>query len=172
MSNWWNKEEIAMTRKRGIADCTSLVSRFRAESGQALVELAVSISLLFLILLAAVEFGRATYAAIEVSNAAKAAVQYGAMNGGPVGDTAGILNAIQGDSFNLGNTVTISAGYPTVSNACSDGSTYSATTGCTNSHLLRTLTVKTETTFQPLIGWQGFPTSFKLYGYAQQLVLQ
>jgi Flp pilus assembly protein TadG len=161
-----------MIRKRWIADRTKLASVVKAERGQALVELAVSVSLLFFILLGAVEFGRVTYAAIEVSNAAKAAVQYGAMNGGPVTDTTGMLNAIQGDSHNLGTTVTFSSGYPKVSNACSDGSTYSSTTGCTNSHLMRTLSVKTETTFSPLIGWRGLPTSFKLYGYAEELVLE
>ena len=52
------------------------------EDGQALIETSISASLLILLMLGAVEFGRAAYVAIEVSNAARAAAQYGAMNGG------------------------------------------------------------------------------------------
>ena len=141
------------------------------ESGQALVELALSMSLLFLILLGAVEFARATYAGIEVTNAARAAVQYGAMNGGATWDTSGMLAAAQNDSANLGTTVTI-VGTPATSFACSDGSTYNATTFCGSATVFETLTVQTQTTFFPLIHAVGLPTSFTLHGYAQEMVLQ
>ncbi len=141
------------------------------ESGQALVELALSMSLLFLLLLGAVEFARATYAGIEVSNAARAAVQYGAMNGGATWDTPGMLAAAQNDSANLGATVTI-VGVPATSFACSDGSTYNATTFCGSATVFETLSVETQTTFYPLIHVLGLPTSFTLSGYAQEMVLQ
>lgn len=41
------------------------------EAGQALVELALAVPLLFMLLIGAVEFARVVYAAIEVSNAAR-----------------------------------------------------------------------------------------------------
>ncbi len=151
--------------------CASIRIRTKDDSGQALVELALSASLLFLILLGAVEFARATYAAIEVSNAARAAAQYGAANGGNTGDTTGMQNAAQADSFNLGTTVTLN-GTPTVVNSCSDGGTYSATTGCgNNAHVMTLLTVRTQATFSPLIHFAGLPTTFNLYGFAQQQVM-
>ncbi len=53
------------------------------------------------ILIGAGEFARAAYAYIEVSNAARAAVQYGAQNHATsddtVGDTAGMLTAARND---------------------------------------------------------------------------
>ncbi len=53
--------------------------RFKIESsgqsGQALIELAVSMPLFLLLLLGAAEFGRIAYMAIELTDAAKAAAQ-------------------------------------------------------------------------------------------------
>ena len=140
------------------------------EAGQALVELALSMSLLFLMLLGAVEFARVTYAAIEVSNAARAAAQYGAMNGGNTADLNGMIAAAQNDSSNLGTTVTVTA--DPVTNTCSDGSTYSSTTYCGSAYVYTTLTVHTSTSFAPLISVPGFRGNFTLYGKAQELVLQ
>jgi len=57
------------------------------ESGQALVETALTAPILLLMLVGGVEFGRVAYAAIEVANSAKAAVQYGAQNPGTSTDT-------------------------------------------------------------------------------------
>lgn len=144
----------------------------RSEEGQALIELALVSPLLFGILLGAVEFAMVTYAGIEVSNAARAGVQYAAMNGGSTGDTTGITNAIQSDSSNLGLGVSLVSGYPTETYACSDGSTYSSTTYCGNATVFETVSVKTSITVNPLISWIGLPASFKLYGFAQQMVLQ
>ncbi|HLY42545.1 MAG TPA: TadE/TadG family type IV pilus assembly protein [Terracidiphilus sp.] len=142
------------------------------EEGQALVELSLSCSLLFLILLGAIEFARATFVAIEVENSARAGAQYAAMNGGNESDTAGVTTAIQNDSFNLGGSVALDSGFPTQTNACSDGSTYSATSYCNGATIFSTVSVKTKMTFSPLIGWPGLPTSFTFYGFAQEMVLQ
>ena len=60
---------------------TQLFRLFRAhrdnESGQALVELALTMPLLVLVLLGAAELARVAYTSIEVTDAAKAAVQTG-----------------------------------------------------------------------------------------------
>ena len=63
------------------------------ESGQALVELAVSLPLFLVMLLGAAEIARLAYMAIKVSDAAKAAAQYGSMDGPSAIDTAGISRA-------------------------------------------------------------------------------
>ena len=148
------------------------IRRNRGEDGQALIELALVSPLLFIILLGAVEFAIVTYDGIEVSNAARAGVQYAAMNGGNTSDTTGITNAIQNDAYNLGTGVTLVSGYPTVSYTCSDGSTYSSTTYCGSATVFATVTVKTQITVNPGLGWIGLPTSFHLYGFAQEMILQ
>jgi len=69
-----------------------------SESGQALVEAAIAIPLLLLFVLGAAELGQVIYGAINVSNAAKSASQYGAQMSGTMVDTAGILSAAQNET--------------------------------------------------------------------------
>lgn len=159
--------------------CASFRGKLTNDSGQALVELAISGPLLGLLLMGGAEFGRATYAATEVSNAARAAAQYGATNGGALSDTSGMLSAAQADSFNLpsGSQVAWVSGYPTTSCFCANAPSTSISctsmtkTTCTGSHVEGTLTVKLSVSYAPLIHWPGLNTSFTLYGYAQQQVL-
>jgi Flp pilus assembly protein TadG len=154
------------------------------ESGQALIETAIASSLLVILLLGAVELGRMAYAAIEVSNAAKAAAQYGSMNGGAFLNTdatgldaTGMLNAAQADAGNLGTAVQWN-GNPTYSCTCSGTGTALCTapaipSGCTTSHLVITVKANVKATFNPLIYipyWTK--TGIVLYGSAQQQVLQ
>ena len=60
------------------------------ECGSALVETALTLPLLFVMMLGAVQLARVACAAIEISNAAKAAVAYGAQNFGTDTDAAGM----------------------------------------------------------------------------------
>lgn len=122
--------------------------RLRGDAGQALVETAVSVPLLLLILVGATEFARATYAAIEVSNSARAAAQYAAMNGGAAADATGVQNAAQVDSPNLVSAVTanvvgdtcVCSGAETTTVSCDPTSGPSCTTG----HVMETVTVTTQ----------------------------
>lgn len=54
--------------------------RLRGDGGSAFVELGLLVPVFVLMLIAGAEFGRMAYAAIEVSNAARAGVAYGAQN--------------------------------------------------------------------------------------------
>lgn len=158
----------------------------RWEEGQTLVEAAVSLTVLVVLVVGAVEFGMIAYASIEVSNAARAAAQYGAMNGGAFlssnstgMDSVGMLNAAQGDAGNLGTAVSFSTGYPTYSCFCSSSTDTTASctppatpSGCTSSQLIVTVQVKTQTTFTPPIRVPGLSSSITLYGPSQQEVLQ
>ncbi len=157
----------------------------RDDGGQALIECILSGSILVLLLLGAVEFGRMAYASIEVSNAAHAAAQYGAMNGGAFLNTdstgldaTGMLNAARGDAGNLGTAVTMSSGYPTYTCYCSSSTDTASCTppatpsGCNSSHLIVTVKVQTQATFDPLIHVPGLATSILLKGTSQQQVLQ
>lgn len=144
------------------------------EDGQALVELAVSMTLLLLIALGAVEFARLEYTAVEVSNAARAAAQYAAMNGGATGDSTAITHAAQNDSYDLGTSVTSTL--VSDSCVCSSDETTAVTcsaNSCTNSQLMETVTVTTQATYSPLFSLGGLlPSSgVTLKGYSQQMVL-
>lgn len=143
-----------------------LDSALESESGQALIEAAISLPLLMVLLIGAAEFARFAYAAIEVANAAKAAVQYGAQNGITAGDTVGIQTAASNEAANLtGVTATSSQSY-----ICSDGSAYSSATQCPASFVETTLTVNTSATYNPLIHLPGFGGSMTLKGRALQKV--
>ncbi len=143
--------------------------RIGCQSGQALVELALSMPLLVLLLLGAAELARVAYAAIEVSNAAKAGVQYGGQNATTASDTGGIQNAATNDAPD----VTLDPTTVSISCICSDGSASACLrTDCPTSHILETLSVKTQATFDPLIYLPGLPRSFTIHGQATQKVLQ
>ena len=68
-----------------------------SENGQALVETALALPLLMLFLLGGVQLAQVCYGAINVSNAAKSASQYGAQNSGTMVDVSGILSAAQNE---------------------------------------------------------------------------
>jgi len=140
------------------------------DEGGALVEACLTLPLLFMLVLGAVEFSRVAYTSLEVVSAAKAGVAYGAQTGGTAGDTSGITLAATTDAPNVpGLAVTsISSSY-----ACSDGTAVSGlNTDCTNTHIVQTLTVQTQATLGPLIHWPGLPSTYTITGQASQTCLQ
>jgi Flp pilus assembly protein TadG len=146
----------------------------RGQSGQALVEAALVVPLLVLLMVGGVELGRVIYAANEVSNAAKTAVQYGARSTGFASDTTGMLIAAQAETsdFTTAAQVTFVTGTPSVTFVCSDGSASTGlSTDCSASHLEEILTVMTQATVNPLIHLPLLPHTYTLYGHATQKVL-
>ena len=138
-----------------------------SDQGQALVETSLSVMFFLLLILGVTEFARLAYAAIEVSNAAKAAVQYAASSSATSGDATGVQTAASNEARNL----TVTATLQPLSIACSDGSTYSKTTGCaTGSFAISTVTVTTTASYNPMIHMPGFGGSFTLTGQASQVV--
>lgn len=147
----------------------SMYRRFKDDSGGPIVELALTLPLLFLILLGAAEFARVEYASIEVSNAALAGVQYGASGVISSADTTGISNAAANDA----SGVTLGTTTATLSYICSNGNASNGgASSCPGSNIETILTVNTTATFDPLIHLPGLPTTYTLYGQAVQKVLQ
>lgn len=146
---------------------------FLSQTGQALVESSFSTSILLLILLGGAELARAAYCTIEVTNAAKAAVQYGAQNASTAGDTTAIQAAAENDASDLSSLSTNVA----QSGICSDGSACTGSGGacrstdCSSSHIETILTVQTSATYKPLLQIRGLPTSFTVHGQAVQKIL-
>lgn len=138
----------------------------RGESGQALVELAISLGILTLILVGAGQFGQIAFTSIRVANAAKAGVQYGAQSGFTAEDTTGIQLAAKAAAPNLsGLTVSSSA-----TCICSDGSkaTCSDNSACSNSHVIQTVTVNTQYPLKTIVHIPGMSSSITLNGTAVQ----
>ena len=145
----------------------------RNEDGQALVELALTLPILFILILGVAEFGRLAYGAIEVNNAARAGVAYGAQTLVTAIDTAGIVAAAKNDSPDI---VTISVPTTTQSCTCSDGTVVSCTTAAASclspAHILVFLQVNTTYTMDPSFHVPGLPTTYVLKGQAIMQVAQ
>jgi Flp pilus assembly protein TadG len=157
--------------------CRTLVRMLRGRpSGQALVEVALTSSVLVLMCLGAVELARVAYAAIEVSNAAKAGIAYGTQSVGAATDSPGIQMAAGLDAGDMAASLTTTA---TTSGVCSSGALCTgAGSSCLNTdcatpgdHIETILTVDTWGTFDPLIHIPGIPRTFMLHGHAVQKCL-
>src|SRR5438045_9386601 len=82
-----------------IAPFARRIGRHRhARRGQSVAEMALVTPLLLLMLLGTIEIGRFAYYGIEVSNAARAGVQFGAQSLADSRDVTGITQAAQNDA--------------------------------------------------------------------------
>jgi len=143
-------------------------NRRTGERGQALIETAITLSMLVIMLLGAVEVGRIAWATIQVTEAARAAVQYGDQDRAAASDTGGIQNAGHAAAPDITNLTIL----PTTSCTCGNGSASTcANTDCSGSFIEVVLTVNTSATFDPLIHLPGLPTTYTLQGHAVQKVL-
>lgn len=166
-AKWFFLENKATRRHR--RTLSGIGSPYRSARGQALMEAALSLPLLLLLLVGAVEFARVAYAAIEVSNAASAGAEYGAQNSAAAGDLTGISTASQDDASNISLGTTRAS----ISCICSDGTASTcAPTDCSASHIEQILTVKTQANFTPVIHVVGLPVAFTLTGQAVRKVRQ
>jgi len=141
--------------KSGIA----LLRRDRAAS---LAEMALIIPILCLVLFGLIDFGRAYYLGIEVTNAAYAGAAYGAVNST---DIQGMESAATADAANVPN-MTATATYGC---ECSDGtnqvSLCSTTPSCPN-NVINYVTVTTSASYKPIFPWPGLPSTLPLAGTA------
>jgi Flp pilus assembly protein TadG len=152
---------------------------FRFAHGQALIETALVVPFLMMIFVGGAELARIAYAAIEVANAASAAVLYGAQNGGTAGlstGTPGMVQAAKLDAVDLTN-VSLTVNEKAV---CVDLSTGASTTiaypwpnpPCASSDATYTeLIVVAQGTMNTLFHFPGIPSEITLYGQAQQRVV-
>jgi Flp pilus assembly protein TadG len=154
---------------------------WKAQSGQALVETALTLPMLIALLLGAVEMTRVVYMGIEVSNAAEAAAIYASQNRGAEtgtwmqtlarNDASDLYN-----STNISLTATPSCVCETSTGAAQVECTSDAAAACvanstTNMGLQTIITVETSATFDPLVYIPGLPHTFTIQGKAVQKVL-
>jgi Flp pilus assembly protein TadG len=132
--------------------------------GQAAVEWALITPVIALLLVIAGDAMRMYDTSIEVNNAAKAGVQYGAQTPGTAADLAGMQQAAQNDASNVtGMTATAS-----VYCQCPDSSTtFSCDTTNTCSDKRVYVEVDSAATFHSLLQFPGLTSSLQLSGKAK-----
>jgi hypothetical protein len=138
-------------------------------NGQSLVEFALVVPLLLLLLLGAIEVGRAAYYAIAVTSASYSAVEFGAQTYATAGDDNGIKQAALSEAPMLSpDNVTKSIYYE-----CPDGSATTPVTAdsdCVDGRYYSYLKVNTQMDLMPLIGFPGIPAPFSLKGNASERI--
>jgi Flp pilus assembly protein TadG len=137
------------------------------DTGQGLVELALTLPLFMLILLGSAEFARFAWATIETSNAARAGVQYGAQDHVTASKSALIQAAALNDGINLSGLTATPSHYCVCSSTGTASCSAPLTTSCpAPATLLEYVQVNTTSTVTPLYHWPGLPTTFTAQGSA------
>lgn len=129
------------------------------EQGSSLVEMAVITPVLVLVLVAAVDFGQAYYAALSVESAAHAGALYGAQY--PT-DTVGITAAAALDAPSNLMTTAVKIGCE-----CFDGTGASdscVTVPSCSMNIVNYVDVTTTLTYSSLLTYPGIPSSLVLKG--------
>jgi Flp pilus assembly protein TadG len=144
----------------------------RDDMGQAFVELALVLPIFILLLIGAALFGRLAFAAIEISNAARAGVAYGSQNHTTASDNAGIQLAATQDAPDVtGLTATA-----TQVCSCTSGTAITCanagTTCISPGRIIESVQVNTSATVNSLFNYPGMATTFTLHGQAIMRVEQ
>jgi Flp pilus assembly protein TadG len=144
----------------------------RDDRGQAFVELALVLPIFILLLVGAAEVGRIAFAAIEVSNAARAGVSYGAQNHATASDSSGIQTAAIQDGPDLTDLQAVA----TQACTCSSGSAITCANAGTNclapNRIIEYVQVQTSAVVGTVFKFPGIPSSITLRGYAMMRVEQ
>jgi hypothetical protein len=142
-----------------------------ATAGQSLVEFTLIVPLILLLLIGAIEIGRAAYYAIAVTNASRAAVQFGAQNYATADNTTGIKQAAVddfGSPILSPDNVTKSFFYTWEDGTPADCDNIDC--NATGNRFIPYLKVTTQLQLTPLIGFPGLPASFVLSGEADMRI--
>jgi Flp pilus assembly protein TadG len=130
------------------------------------VELALMFPIFILLLIGAAEFGRLAYAAIEISNAARAGASYGSLTHITASDFPNIVAIAKKDAANLTGVTATAVN----SCACSSGGTIVCSTALTTcpspARIIEYVKVNTSATVDPLFHYPGLPRTFALTGQA------
>jgi Flp pilus assembly protein TadG len=139
---------------------------WKEEKGTSFIETAILIPALLLLCCGSIDFTRIVYAGIEVTSAARAGVQYGALTPGNSGNTTGMTQAALADASDLGSSVTATA-----ANFClCSGSTASCTSTCSGAAPDGYVSVTANYTFTSLLRYPGLPQSVTLSRTAKMRV--
>ena len=141
---------------------------FRCDSGQSLVETAMAVSLCGILMLGAAEFGRLAYAGIEISDSARAGVEYGSQSRATAQDLPNMKVAALASAPDVPNLTLTASSFC----KCADGtSSTCATSDCSGSRIVTYVQVNTSGNINPLIYVPGLPKTYSLSGKAVMRVV-
>ena len=128
--------------------------------------------LFILILAGTADFARFAYASIEVTNAARAGVQYGAQNYLTAIDLAGMKQAAINDSPDVSSLLATATNYCT----CTGGTVITCANAAAKclapNRIIQFVQVTTTAKLNPLFQYPGLPTTLTLNGQASLRVEQ
>jgi Flp pilus assembly protein TadG len=140
-------------------------TRASRQRGSAILELAIAVPLLTMVLAGTMELGRAYYAAAEVANAARAGVQFAAINPANASNSAGMQQAAKDDAMNVSGLTATASKFC----ECSDGTSVDCTTGsCSGKRTY--VKVATSVQFQTIGTYPGIPSPFTIGSQATMRV--
>jgi Flp pilus assembly protein TadG len=152
---------------------TALRMTISNDMGQAFVELALVLPIFVLLLIGAAELGRLAYISIEISNAARAGVAYGAQNHVTALDIAGMQTAATQDAQNITNLVATAA---PPSCSCSNGTAITCANAGTNcvspARIIEYVQVSTSASVDTAFHLPGIPNTVTMNGNAIMRVEQ
>ena len=137
-------------------------------SGSSLVECAVVLPVLILLMVGAIDFGRAYFIDIQVASAAQAGAAYGVQN---FTDTGGMVTAAKLNAPSVPGIMAVA----TFGCECHDGSSFSSS--CTSNpicpqNILNYADVVTTATYTPMLPYPGIPASISLRSEVRMRVSQ
>jgi Flp pilus assembly protein TadG len=158
--------------------------RNHAESGQGALELALSLPVFLILILATVEIANIAWASVQVKNAAHAAVQFGSQSHANASTSAAnILNIEQAAKNDVPASLASKMTFPTApaqSCACvdstgnataSDCSTINTTNCAAPDVIADTLQVTVQAVITPIVHYPGLPATYTLQSTANSPVI-
>jgi Flp pilus assembly protein TadG len=142
----------------------------RDARASAIVELALLVPIFAAVLVGAAQFGLLCYAAIELSEAARAGVAYGSQSPGKASDIAGMQTAAANAAPNVSGMSATASQFWVCSNAMS--AHYAAAPTCTTgNHVIHYVQVSTSAVATTPFQLSDHPSSYTLTGLAIMRVL-
>jgi Flp pilus assembly protein TadG len=149
--------------------------------GQAFVELALVLPIFILLMVGAAEIGRLAYASIEVNNAARAGVAYGAQTSATAKDTDNIKSAATQEAPDIHGLA--ASGGVTAVRSCfcesapgvmtsADCTTIDTTSCASPSRIVQYVQVNTSAAVDTAFHFPGIPSSITMRGKALMRVEQ
>ncbi len=148
---------------RSVTPMNGAIARWRrTSSGSALVEAAIALPVLIFLLFGVMDFGRAFYAALSVTNGVRAGLSYGTRSPAKSSDFTGIQNAATAAASDVSGFNAVATRYC----RCWDGIAESVMATCSSaciSHTIRIYVQVTGTaTFTPITHYVGIPAAFTI----------
>src|SRR5579883_2288378 len=134
----------------------------RRRCGQSLVELALTLPVLILLLVVALDFTRMFNISMEITDAARAGAQWGAQNRAAAANLLGMEQA----ACNSMADVPCTPGVDTTASSFCQCAGSSGTISCTSPgsciNVLNFVTVTATTTFTTVVGYPGLPSAIPM----------